>query len=92
MNSCTSSAGAFAACLSNVIINPLLALIFATGLLVFIYGLVEYMWGLSSDTDKKNTGKQHMLWGIIGMFIMFAAWAILELIARTLNVSLPPRL
>jgi hypothetical protein len=88
-SACTSSAQAFANCLSRVIINPILALIFAIGLLVFIYGIVEYMAGLASDGKSKEEGKKHMLWGLIGMFIMVAAWGILRIIASTLNVPLP---
>ena len=86
---CTNSAKAFAGCLSEVIINPILALIFAAGLLVFIWGIVEFMWGLSTEAGKKEEGKQHMLWGLIGMFIMVAAYALIKIIAATLNVSLP---
>ncbi len=44
------------------------------------------MAGLSSDTgEKKEAGKQHMLWGIIGMFIMIAAYSILTIVANTLG-------
>lgn len=81
-------AHALAAKLTSVVINPLIALIFAAGLLVFIYGIVEYMWGLSSG-ENSNEGKQHMLWGIIGMFIMVVSYSILLIIAHTLNVTLP---
>ncbi len=75
--------------LSKFIINPILALIFAAALLVFIWGVVEYMWGLSKDGKNSPEGKQHMLWGLIGMFLMVGAYAILKVIANTLNVSLP---
>ena len=88
-SSCTQSASNFAGCLSNVIINPILALLFAVALMVFIYGIVQFMWGLSSEAGKKEEGKQHMLWGVIGMFIMVAAYAILEILANSLNVTLP---
>lgn len=82
------SASQLADKLSSVIINPLIALIFAAGLLVFIFGIVEYMWGLSTETDSKEHGKMHMLWGILGMFIMTAAYAILKIVANTIGVSI----
>ncbi len=74
---------------SSVIINPILALIFAAGLLVFIWGVIEYMWGLSSEAKNKDEGKQHMLWGLIGMVIMAAAYSILKIVSNTLGVNLP---
>ncbi|HYF12824.1 MAG TPA: hypothetical protein VD928_00800 [Candidatus Paceibacterota bacterium] len=85
MNSCSQNAEALIGCVVDVIINPIIALIFAAGLVVFIWGLVEFMWGLSTDAEGKNDGKRHMLWGIIGMFIMFAAFGILRLIANTIG-------
>jgi len=73
---------------NRVIINPLLLLFFAAGLLVFFWGIVEFLWGLSQDTEHKEDGKRHMLWGIIGMFIIVSAYAIMQLIARTVGVNL----
>jgi hypothetical protein len=73
---------------SKVIINPLLLLLFAGGLLVFVYGIVEFLWGLSQDTEHKEQGKQHMLYGLLGMFVMASAWAIIQLIAHTVGVNL----
>jgi formate hydrogenlyase subunit 3/multisubunit Na+/H+ antiporter MnhD subunit len=77
--------------LTSVIVNPLLALLFAIGLLVFVYGLVEFLYkaNQSGKVDEKNEGKDHMLWGIIGMFIMAAAYTILGILARALGTQIP---
>lgn len=88
-SSCTESASNFAGCLSKVIINPILALLFALALMIFIYGIVQFMWGLTSEAGKKEEGRKHMLWGIVGMFIMVAAYAILQILASSLSVTLP---
>lgn len=75
--------------LTAAFINPALALIFSVGLLVFIYGLVEFMWGLSQESGKKEQGKQHMLWGLGGMFVMASAIAIIKVIAGIVGGTLP---
>jgi len=63
--------------LTNLIINPLLALIFAAGLLVFFWGVIQYLLALNANgSASKEEGKRHMLWGLIGMFVMAAAWAL----------------
>lgn len=72
--------------ITSVIIDPLIALIFAAGLLVFVFGVVEFMWEMQGEVSAKEKGKQHMLWGIIGMFIMVASYAILKIVANTLSV------
>ena len=71
--------------LASTIIDPILALIFAIGLVVFAWGVVEYLWNLSNDLDKKKEGKEHMLWGIIGMFVMASAAAIIHIIQDTVT-------
>jgi hypothetical protein len=75
--------------LTSALINPALALIFSVGLLVFIFGLTEFIWGLSQESSKKEDGKRHMLWGLIGMFVMMSAIAIIKVIAGIVGGSLP---
>jgi len=79
----------FANNLSRVIINPIIALFFAAGLLVFIWGVVEFLAGMNGVGEGAQNGKRHMIWGLVGMFIMVAAFAILKIIASSLNVNLP---
>jgi hypothetical protein len=71
-----------------VIINPLLELIFAAGLFVFVFGIAEYLCALSRGSHDAEKGRWHMLYGIGGMFIMASAWAIIQLIANTVGVNL----
>lgn len=66
--------------LTEVVVNPLILLLFAVGFLVFVYGIVEFMLGLSADTESKQHGKKHMLWGIIGMFVMAGAYGLFHLL------------
>ncbi len=85
------STSQIASSLTNAIINPLIALIFAAGLLVFVWGLIEFLWGLNGigDSTKKEEGKMHMLWGILGMFVMVAAFSILTLLANNICGTAP---
>lgn len=70
----------------DVIINPLLALLFALALIFFLWGVAEFLFKFD---EKRNEGKQHMIWGIFGMFIMVSAFAIIRLLLNTFNISLP---
>lgn len=78
--------------LSEVIINPIIALLFAAGLLVFISGIIQFIWGLNTDSEKKEQGKKHMLWGIVGMFIMVAAYTILQIVGNSVGSPVPSSL
>ena len=69
--------------------NPLVVTLFAFALVMFLWGVFQYVW--MDDSDKaKEQGKKHMFWGLIGIFIMFSAFAILELIAGTLGTGALP--
>jgi hypothetical protein len=73
----------------GAIINPTIALIFAAGLLVFLWGVVQFIWH-SDDETARTTGKMHMIWGIVGMFIMVAWFGISNLIIGTFNLNSSP--
>ncbi len=72
--------------INHEIVNPLLTLMFVVGLLLFIWGVVEMLLSANEIGGYKGsieTGKRHMWWGLVGMFIMVSAWAILSVIANT---------
>jgi len=68
--------------IDKVIINPLIVLLFALAVAYFIYGLASYLLAPDNE-EKRKTGKEHMLWGIVGMFIMVAVFGIMSLILKT---------
>lgn len=67
--------------LQNVIIeifSPLYKLAVGIAFLYFLYGVLRFILDMN-EPDKKNIGKQHMLWGTIGLFIIFSVGGILKL-------------
>ena len=68
------------------LINPLIVLMFGAALVYFLYGVVEFLANQAS-AGEKGTGKEHMLWGVIGMFIMISVFGILHLIEHSLGVT-----
>ena len=75
--------------LDTYIVNPVLALIFAAGLVVFFWGAIEFLGALNQmGFGNKEDGKRHMFYGLIGMFIMVAAYALLQFIASNVCGSL----
>lgn len=66
------------------ILNPLIYLIFALALLVFLYGVFEFIKN-SDDAEERKKGGQHILWGVIGMAIMISAYGIINFTLNTIN-------
>ncbi len=76
--------------IAAVIINPILILLFGAGLVVFLWGVVQYLYDLNVKGEQNNEAKSHMFWGLVGMFIMAAALAIIKVVANTIGTQLPP--
>lgn len=68
------------------ILNPIIYLLFAVALLIFIKGLVEFLANRENASERQK-GKMHMIWGVIGLFIMFAAFTIINLITNTFHLD-----
>ena len=69
--------------ISNIV-YPIVELMFAIGVLVFAFGIFEMIMN-GSDAEARTKGRNHMIGGIFGMFIMISAWGIIYLISNTLG-------
>jgi hypothetical protein len=75
--------------LTNLIINPIIALVFTAGLVVFFWGVVQFLIAINAGgAASKDDGKKHMLWGLIGMFVMVAAYALFNFLVSNICGSL----
>ena len=72
--------------INQAILYPLILLMMGIALLVFLYGAFEYVMNADNESDRE-TGKKHLLWGIIGLMVMVSAYALLEVAANTFGVS-----
>lgn len=66
------------------IVNPIILLLAALSLVVFLYGVYE-MLANADNAEARITGQQHVLWGVIGLFIVFSVFGILHLICNTIG-------
>lgn len=73
--------------LTNYIINPLIALLFAAAVLVFAWGVLQFISGLASGEQSKEEGRKHMLWGLVGLLVMTVATAIIHLTVNSIGAT-----
>ena len=76
----------FLAKIQAQILTPLVTLLALAAFVLFVWGVVQFIAG-ADDEEKRKTGQQHMIWGIIGLVIMFGANAIIMLIKQTVGVE-----
>jgi uncharacterized membrane protein YidH (DUF202 family) len=72
--------------IENAILFPILSFMLAVAFLYFMWGAYEFVANAESDSGR-DTGKQHMLYGIIGMVVMVSALALLRIVAGTFGID-----
>ena len=74
--------------INDLILNPIIKLVFAVAFLVFFYVVFEL---ISKETGDKNReqGKKKIMYGLLGMFIMFSAYGLIHLIINTFGIRSP---
>ncbi len=68
------------------ILFPVINLLMGVALLVFLYGVFEFIIGANNE-EARATGRRHILWGVIGLLIMVSALAILQIVAGTAGLG-----
>ncbi len=73
--------------LSNVVtelFSPLYQAAVGVAILYFLYGVAKYVLDLNNP-EKQTFGKSHLLWGMVGLFIILSVGGILNALNESLG-------
>ncbi len=68
------------------IVNPLILLLAASALVVFLWGVFEFIRN-AGDEGKRAEGKSAILWGLVGLVIIFGAYGIINIALGTFSLG-----
>ncbi len=71
----------------GLINNVAVPLVFALAFIVFIWGIFQYFIQGGHDEEKREAGKQLMLWGLIGFFVMVSVWGLVHILVGTFGFN-----
>ena len=71
---------------STQILNPLIALMFALAMGIFIWGVLQYIWSPDNE-EARSKGQKSMFWGVIGMLIMVSVFGIVRFIITSIGAD-----
>jgi hypothetical protein len=79
----------------NLINNVAVPLVFALAFIVFIWGVFRFFILGGHDAAKQKSGKELMIWGIVGFALMLSVWGLVHILTGTLSTNntqapLPP--
>ena len=69
---------------SGAILNPLILLLFGVATLYFFWGIFQF---IQADGNSKAKAKDTVVWGLVGMFIMFSTYGIIRLIIDSFGIN-----
>jgi len=72
----------------GIINTAVVPIIGACAFAVFIWGVVNYFFLNSGNEEKRAEGRQFILWGIIGLVVLFSVWGFVNLLLSTLFPTL----
>ncbi len=71
--------------MANQLINKLIPFVITLALLVFLWGVLTYVF--STGDDARKEAKSYMIWGIIGLFVMVSVWGLGNILVRSLSLD-----
>lgn len=71
---------------NDLILNPLILLLFAISLVIFVYGIVKFLSLDVTDSARKEA-RSSIIWGIVGMLIMFSVYGVINLVLETFGTN-----
>ncbi len=72
------------------IVNPIILLLTAAAFVVFIWGVFQFVVH-AGDEGKRSEGRLAIMWGLIGLVIIFGAYGIINVALGTFNLPLLTR-
>lgn len=75
--------------INKFIINPTLTLLFAVAFIIFFWGLAQLIQHTGEGGEGLEKGKKNMLYGLIGLVIMFGVYGIINFALGTFGIETP---
>jgi hypothetical protein len=72
----------------NVINSVLVPILIAVAFFTFLIGVYKYFILGAADDKSRQTGRMYVLWGIIGLVVVFAVWGLVNFVAGVFDLNI----
>ncbi len=72
-------------CKVSGLLNSIIPLLVALGMVYFVYGVVTYV--IRDDEEAKQRGRDKIVFGIIGLAVIFSVWGLVAVLRTTLGIE-----
>lgn len=74
--------------INEIILNPIITLLFAIAVLYFFWGLFQFINSEAAD-GKHEDGKRKIIFGLFGIFVMISAYGIIGFLLNSFGINGP---
>ena len=74
-------------CKIQEILNSVIPVLIVLGVVYFIWGIITYV--IASDEEAKTSGRNRIIWGIIGLLVIVAVWGLVGIVSKTFGLGGP---
>jgi hypothetical protein len=71
--------------IATYIINPIITLGFVVATIIFFIGIIKYISN-ADDAGKRKAGQDAITYGIVGLFVMFSVYGILNFVLKSFGI------
>jgi len=82
---CTGNGLGKIICQIQQILNSIIPVLMALGIVYFIWGIVRFM--IADGEEAKTKGKDQIIYGLIGFAVIVGLWGLINLVVKTFNLS-----
>ena len=68
------------------IVNPIILLLAGAAFVLFIWGVFDFV-AHAGDETKRTEGKRAIMWGLVGLVIIFGAYGIINIVLGTFSIQ-----
>ena len=68
-------------------VDALVPILIGCAVVVFFWGIVKFV-AHAGDENAVTEGKQFMIWGMVGLFVIIALWSIVGYVQESIGVDL----
>ncbi len=72
-------------CRVQGLLNTLMPLLVALGVVYFIWGVVSYV--IAKEEEAKKAGRDKMIYGLIGLVVIVSVWGLVAILKKTFGVT-----
>ena len=67
------------------LVSAVLPVLISLAVVVFVWGVISYVIG--ADEEAKKKGRDKIIYGLIGLVVIFAMWGLIAIIAQTFQIG-----